>query len=146
MIRDDRGLTTTEFLIYATVFIFLVFGSVDYWLTMKKIDQLDHEKEYYLTRAKFEGFLSVADENDFLSKLSSANYSDIQINCTAKESAGDARILRNIDDLSASEISLRVVCKPNPPPFLFGMAIGNGTPDEVTFDLEGSALVERVDP
>lgn len=146
MIMDDRGITTTGFLIYATVFIFLVFGSVDYWLTMKKIDQLDHGKEYYLDRSKLEGYLSIADENTLLSNLTAAKYTDIQIICTAKESAGDARILRNVDDLSASEISLRIINKPNPQPFLFGMAIGNGTPDEVYFDLEGSALVGRVDP
>ncbi|OPX94073.1 MAG: hypothetical protein A4E53_00120 [Pelotomaculum sp. PtaB.Bin104] len=146
MIRDNRGYTTTEFLFYFALFIFMIFGVVDYWLTMKKVDQVDHLKEYNLTRAKLEGYLSIADENNLISKLTSANYTEIQITASAKESNGDPRILRNVNDVSANEIDLRIRCTPNPKPFLFGMLVGSPNPNDVYFDMEGSALVERVDP
>ena len=146
MIRDNRGYTTAEFLFYFALFIFMIFGAVDYWLTMKKVDQVDHLKEYNLTRAKLEGYLSIADENDLVSKLATAGYTDVQVFSNAKESDGSPRILRNVDDMAANEVSLRVRCKPTPKPFLFGISIGSGDPGEVHFDLEGSALVERVDP
>ena len=141
----QRGYGTFEFLLYAGLIIFLVFGSIDYALTQNRISQVDMYKEYYLDRVRLEGWLSTADESALVSGLSAKGYQDITIDAP-RESQGHSRILRNTEDPAASEVWLGIQCRPVPQPLKFGGAIGSPAGEEFVINVGGRALSERVDP
>jgi hypothetical protein len=95
---------------------------------------------------RLEGFLTVTDENMLITKLTEAQYSNIQIDATAIESLGQARVLRNTDDPIGSEVFLEIKCEPTPKPFVISQIIGAGAPGPFIIDVKGRALSERVDP
>ena len=143
-LSSERGITTVEFLLYAGLVVFLIFGSIDYWITGQRINQVEHLKNYYLDRVRLEGYLTVADENELVGRLTAAGFEDITIDAP-KESAGWPRVLRS-NDLSASEVWLRIRCRMVPRPFVFAQAIGGGVPGDFYVDVGGRALSERVEP
>jgi len=138
-------------LIVLGIFLFLVFGAIDYWTIMVKVGQVDNLKEYYLDRARLEGWLSASDEAELRQRLNDTLYDDIHItatdssNLSIKESDGAVRVLRNNNSPLDSEISLSIRCKPNPQPFFAGLLLGKVQTD-FYIDRGGKALSERVDP
>ena len=149
---NNSGYASAEMLVVIGIFMFLVFGAVDYWTIMVKVGQVDNLKEYYLDRVRLEGRLSSHDEAEFSQKLTDILYEDIQITAvrtsdgsSIKESDGADRVLRNTINIDESEISFNVRCKPNPQPFFAGVLLGKIKTD---FYIErgGRAISERANP
>ncbi len=146
LLQNRLGIASVEFLIYACLISFMIFGTIDYWVVQQRVNQVEHIKNYYLDRVRLEGYLTTEDETTLASKLEKAKFNDIEISATASESRGDSRILRNIEDLDDSEVYLKITCKPVPQPFILAQLIGSGTPEPFVIDVSGGALSERVDP
>lgn len=147
IIADKRGAASVQFMIYAALMAFLIFGAIDYWLVQQRINHVEHVKEYYLDRVRLEGWLSSADETALSAVLTNAGYTDIQIACSAKESSPfTQRVLRNPEDLNGSEVFLEIKCKPQPQPFALARLIKAGEPGPFEIVARGRALSERVTP
>lgn len=145
-LKDESGNAAIQFIIYAGLISFMIFGSIDYWLTQQRISQVEFIKQYYLDRVRLEGCLTIEDESSLVSRLTAAQFNNITINTSAKESMGEPRVLRNSDDLDGSEVYLEIKCEPEPQPFLLAQLIGSPAPGPFTIDVKGRALSERVDP
>lgn len=146
LLRDQRGIASVQFLIYASLISFMIFGTIDYWITQQRVSQVEFIKNYYLDRVRLEGCLTINDEASLTSRLIAAQFSNIVIDTIAKESLGQSRVLRNTSDLNGSEVYLEIQCEPTPQPFLVAQMIGTGAPGPFIIDVKGRALSERVDP
>lgn len=145
LLQNRRGIASVEFLIYACLISFMIFGTIDYWITQQRVNQVEYLKNYYLDRVRLEGRLTLEDEASLMGRLTAAKFSDIVIETTAKESQGQPRVLRNTDDLDGSEVYLKIKCKPIPQPFIVAQLIGSGAPGPFVINVSGRALSERVD-
>jgi hypothetical protein len=125
---------------------FLIFTGVDYYAVMVQHQICEHVIQYYLERARIEGFLSSADETEMRSKLTSVGFTVENIE-GPRESQGAARVLRNPSDPDASRITLTVTVKPPYRPFTAGLIIGAAAaPSSFRIKVGGSVLSERVEP
>lgn len=102
----------------------------------------------YMNKMRLEGYLKATDEASMIQDFNNIGCpvsdpsSDIVAN--AKESRGDARVLRNSDP-NASALSLTITCTPTPQPFKMMSLIGRGqTSTQITVGRKD--LSERVDP
>lgn len=139
--KNERGsVLSIEFLIVALLLIFLVFGATDYWLIQVKMQQAEHLKNYYLDRIRVEGCLTSSDQAEMIARFQQAGFTVAGID------APTSRILRNVEDPTASEVWLRVEVKSNQKPFLLGALLGMNGPDSLTVKTAGKGLSERVDP
>ena len=146
LFKDERGSAAIQFIVYAGLISFMIFGSIDYWLTQQRISQVEFIKQYYMDRVRLEGCLTADDESSLVSHLTAAQFDNITINTSAKESLGESRVLRNTNDLDGSEVFLEITCEPVPQPFALVQLIGSDAPGAFTIDVKGRALSERVDP
>lgn len=141
VIKNEKGsVLSIEFLIVAMLLVFLVFGATDYWLVQVKMQQAEHIKNYYLDRIRVEGCLTPSDQAEMVSRFQQAGFTVESID------APTSRILRNVEDPTASEVWLRVDVKLNQKPFLLGTLLGMSEPDGLTVRVAGRELSERVDP
>ncbi len=139
--KNERGsVLSIEFLIVAMLLIFLVFGATDYWLLQVKMQQAEHIKNYYLDRIRVKGCLTPSDQAEMITRFQQAGFTVESID------APTSRILRNVEDPTASEVWLRVEVKLNQKPFLLGSLLGMTGPDSLTIKVAGRELSERVDP
>ncbi|MDN5375111.1 MAG: hypothetical protein PWQ39_151 [Thermacetogenium sp.] len=139
--KNERGsVLSIEFLIVAMLLIFLVFGATDYWLLQVKMQQAEHIKNYYLDRIRVEGCLTSSDQAEMISRFQQAGFTVESID------APTTRILRNIEDPTASEVWLRVDVKLNQKPFLLGSLLGEADHNGLIIKVAGRGLSERVDP
>ncbi|MGB9886803.1 MAG: hypothetical protein ACPLRW_07395 [Moorellales bacterium] len=135
-----------DFLIVAGLIFFLIFTAVDYYAVMAQHQIAEHVIQYYLERARIEGFLSSADEAEMVSKLASVGFTVENIQ-GPRESQGAVRVLRNVSDPDASRITLMVTAKPPYRPFTAGLLIGaSAAPGSFRIKVGGSVLSERVEP
>ena len=135
-----------EFLMVALILSFFVFGALDYWAILTKHQYAEHVMHKYLQRIQVEGRLSTADENSLVAAFNSFSC-PVESITAQRQSQGQPRILRNPDDLDASNVSLRVVCRPVPQPLLTGRLIRANVPGSgFRIVVGGSMLSERVTP
>lgn len=145
-LKDERGVTIVEFLIVSLILTFFVFGALDYWAILSKHQYAEHLMHRYLQREQVEGRLSTADENNLITTFGSFGC-PVESVTAQRESQGQPRILRNPNDLDASTVSLRIVCKPTPQPLLSGKLIHGNVPGSgFRMIVGGSMLSERVTP
>lgn len=125
---------------------FLVFGALDYWVILTKHQYAEHMMHRCLQRMQVEGRLSTADENALITAFSSFGC-PVESITAQRESQGQARILRNPDDLNESTVGLKIVCKPEPQSLLTGRLIRGDVPGSgFRIVVGGSMLSERVTP
>ncbi|WP_156274759.1 hypothetical protein [Neomoorella glycerini] len=94
---------------------------------------------------RLEGYLTAADEAAMNSAFKGVGLTVISIE-GPRESAGDARVLRNNLDFTASEIALRVTCSFDQKPFIMGLLINGSPPQNVQLKVGGKTFSERVSP
>ena len=63
-----------------------------------------------------------------------------------RESQGDSRVLRNVEDPLQSEIWLKVAARMDQKPFILGRLLGSGESGEFVIRVAGRELSERVSP
>ncbi|WP_025772905.1 hypothetical protein [Neomoorella thermoacetica] len=132
-------------LIVFSLLCFLIFGSLDLYLVQMKHLRAEQILNYYLDRMRMEGYLTASDETAMISAFKGAGLNVISIE-GPRESAGDARVLRNNLDLAASEITLRVTCSFDQKPFIMGLLINGSPPQDVQLKVGGRTFSERVSP
>lgn len=144
LIYSRKGFSIIELLITLPIMFFMVYFVVDQWVILSKHQMAEHTMHKYLVRMSVEGRLTSADEAAMINEF--RNFSCIvdpatDITATARESKGDARVLR------PNMVSLKVTAKPSSVPLTTGKVIGAKTPDSsYRIVVGGSMLSERVNP
>jgi len=94
----------------------VLFGAVDYWMAMVKIQQAEHIKNFYLDRARIAGYLSDKDREEIETKLE-----NIGLKVT-KISAPVDPVVRDLTNYPIVEVSIETKFKDNP--FMLGFFLG----------------------
>ena len=74
MFKNQRGQATVEFLIVSLLLFAILFGAVDYWAAMVRIQQAEHIKNYYLDRVRLEGYLSPDNQIELTNKIENLGF------------------------------------------------------------------------
>ncbi|CEP67971.1 Uncharacterized [Moorella glycerini] len=119
---------------------------MDLYLVQMKHLRAEQILNYYLDRMRLEGYLTAADEAAMISAFKGVGLTVNSIEEGPRESAGDARVLRNNLDLTASEITLRVTCSFDQKPFIMSLLINGSPPQDVQLKVGGRTFSERVSP
>jgi Flp pilus assembly protein TadG len=145
--RNNDGMTSLEFLITSFLFFFLVFASVDYFITLMQYQIVQHISTYYLERIRINGRLSTADENEMKNRLSSIGLTleSMTGNNFNRQSQGQPPITRNIDNPDQSKITVTFTIKPDKKPFIAGSLVGgNSGASNFRFKVGGTVLSEYI--
>lgn len=142
---DESGFIVIEFLLVSLLLIFLSYGVIEYWLVMTQHQQASHLVNRYLERMSLEGRLSSVDESKLI-----ADYQNIGLTVesieAARETQGNARILRNPRDLHGSVLNLKVTTVPLVDPIWVGGLIGGSKGGTLKIVVGGEIVSERIDP
>lgn len=133
--KNKNGQATIEFLITATLIFMVVFGSIDYWLAVMKIQQGEHVKNYYLDRARITGHLSPEERVNLISDMGKAGFKDIVIN------APNVPQLRDINNQPV--IDVKITAQFTERPFMLSTFLGKNENTQITFS--GRTLSECVE-
>lgn len=142
-----RGsVSSIEFLIYFTLFIFILFSGIDYFVTQQQYNMLESVHSFYMNKMKIEGTLSSDSYYEMFNKLTNLGFKDIIIEGldVNKVPLDDNTLLvRNLEDVSASEMELYIKATPKFVPFMFGKLIGITETDKFYFEVGGRTLSEK---
>lgn len=134
-------------LLVLPVVTFLTFGIIDYWVVLQKHQIAEHLMHKYLTRMQIDGGLSQAKEDELRVELASVGLVVDTITGKNLQSAGQPRIVRNLDDPDESVISLVITCKVEPKPLLTTKLVKGSPPgDDFRIKVGGEMITERVTP
>lgn len=128
-----------EFLILLPIILFVIFGSIDYYVTQMQYNHLEKIKNYYVDRMKIEGTLSNDAYNE-LNTLLNDNFHDYEI---VVSNSGDNIAYRNIEEPSEAKMFLEIKASPKFKPFVFGRLLGIKEDDSFFFVLKGETLSEK---
>ena len=146
-LKDTAGyMISLEFLLYLTIFIFIIFGGVDYYLTEVQHNIVEEATNFYLSKMKFAGTLYNQDRMDLVEELSGKGFKNITI--SAKDGYGnelnsDTIIVRNVENLPASTLYLEVKAEPHMQPFILGKILGAEENDQFYFKVDRRSISER---
>ena len=119
MFKNQRGQTTVEFLIVSLLLFAILFGAVDYWACMVRIQQAEHVKNYYLDRVRLEGCLTDADRNALQTNIEKLGFIVTDID------APTAPVIRTLDFTEDyPEVWLDVTTEFENNPFMLGVFLG----------------------
>jgi hypothetical protein len=143
LLKDQRG-GAIDFLIVSTLLLFMVFASIDYFVTFTQHQVAQHITNYYLERVRIEGRLTSTDETDMRNRFSAARLTVTEIT-GPREAAGNPVVTRNTDDPDASKITMTITLKPADRPFVVGRLVGgNAAGDNWRIKTGGTVLSERI--
>lgn len=147
LLKDLKGFITVEFLIYFMIFVFLMFGAVDYYIVQTRHQLAEHIKEYYLDRISVEGYLTISDEEEMIEKFNDIGITVEEIDAP-RQSKGDPPVLRDNSNPTGSEVWLKVTGTPKTKPFLLGRLFGASETvgSEAKISVGGRRLSERIEP
>lgn len=135
------------------IVFFILFATVDYYALFAQHQRATHILNYYLERARIEGYLSMEDEGRYdagtglQGAFKRAGMRLESISDCPRQSQGAARVIRNPANPDSSEIKMKLTIKPAMTPFVSGLFIGDDTSDEdYRIVVGGAVLSERVDP
>jgi len=139
------GQVTIELIIAISLMAFLIFSVCDNFIIFMKYLEVQHYKFYYLQRMRVEGWLSDSDEHSMINQFNAIGCPIVSIG--GPEQSGDDgdsnRVLYDPSSVDNSEISLNIVCMPNPQPFSPLSLIG-GTQGNTIINVGGTMLSEYV--
>lgn len=119
MFKNQRGQATVEFLIISLLLFAILFGAVDYWGCMVRIQQAEHVKNYYLDRVRLEGRLTDSDRNALQSKIEKLGFVITDIN------APTSPVVRTLDFTDDyPEVWLDITTEFENNPFMLGVFLG----------------------
>lgn len=137
ILKNKKGQATIEFLIVALLIFMVIFGSIDYWLAIMKIQQGEHVKNYYLDRARIAGWLSPEDKDRLMQDMNKVGFSVTNI-----ESPGEP-LLRTLHG-QPPEVNLTIKTQFTERPFMLSSFLGKNE-ENTAITFSGVALSERID-
>lgn len=149
LLKDENGdVNIVSMLLVICILCFFLIEPIDESVFMLKHQQVAQLKNQYLAKMRVEGWLSA--DNEVKLKQDLANIGcvidsdpDTWIQANAMESKGDNRIMRS-SDISASTLTLKISCRPEPAPFRPSALIRGTAPSNVKIVVGGTALSEYV--
>jgi hypothetical protein len=135
-------------LIVILVLTFMLIQPIDTSVYQNKNNAARMILNKYMNKMRLDGYLTSTNEAGIIQDFNNIGcpISDpaTDIDASAKESRGDARVLRSIDP-SASALSLKIICTPAPQPFkMMSLIGGTQTPTQIKVGRVDQS--ERVDP
>lgn len=142
---DQRGNAILELLLVLPLVAFLTFGVFDYWVLLQKHQVAEHLMHKYLTRMQIDGGLSQGQENKLREELGKVGLVVEQVTGKNLESAGQDRVIRNLDSPDDGVVSITITCRVEPAPLMTTKLIG-GTPPGGDYRIKvgGEMISERV--
>ena len=143
-------------LIYITLLLFFVFGSVDFTITLIHYMQAEQIKETYLDRMRIEGWLSAAAFEEMEERYSHIGMTIKGIEGTVHNaveipnnslSGGyiDKPVTRNVENINESKVTINIELKPVTKPFFSGKLLGQSNDEEFVYRLGGVVYSELPD-
>jgi Flp pilus assembly protein TadG len=143
VLKDQRG-GAIDFVIVSTLLLFMVFASIDYFVTFTQHQIAQHITNYYLERVRIEGRLTRDDETEMRNRFTAARMTVDEVS-GPREAAGNPVVTRNTDDPDASKITMTITLKPADRPFVVGRLVGgNAAGDEWRIKTGGTVLSEHI--
>ena len=147
----ENGIVTVEVVIYLTILLFVLFGSVDFTVTLLKYMQAEQVKEFYLDCMRINGWLS----SEMYSEME-ARFADLNMEIVGIEGAVEIDIAnntrahiplsepvkRNTVNVTNSKISLILELEPEEKPFFAGRLLGLSEGDNFTYIVGGETYSE----
>lgn len=119
MFKYQRGQATVEFLIVSLLLFAILFGAVDYWAAMVRIQQAEHVKNYYLDRVRIEGCLTGSDKNALQTKIEKLGFK------VTKIEAPTTPVERTLDFSNGyPDVFLNIETEFEKNPFMLGVFLG----------------------
>lgn len=148
LLKDERGNGSIEFLILLPIILFMIFGSVDYYITQMQYNHLENTKNYYTNVMKIQGTLTNTDLVDLNYVLHHTGFKNIHISARDYNNTElDEKIIyRNTEKPNTSRMSLLIKAEPSFEPFAFGKLLGTKDSeigDGFYFLVKGDTLSER---
>lgn len=117
--KNQRGQATIEFLIIALFLFAILFGAIDYWACMVRIQQAEHVKNYYLDRVRLEGCLSENNQKDLTNNIENLGFK------VKKIEAPTTPVKRTLDFSNGyPEVYLSIETEFKDNPFMLGVFLG----------------------
>lgn len=150
LIRCNKGSTgSIEFILLLPLILFIIFGSLDYYITQMQFNHLENIKNYYTNVMKVQGKLTYEDLANLRNELIKSGFEDdIEIEVVGYNDIDitGITVYRNIERPHESRMSLRIKVKPKMEPFIFGKLLGERGEegdDGFYFYVKGDALSEK---
>lgn len=138
MFKNQHGQATVEFLIVSLLLFAILFGAVDYWAAMVRIQQAEHVKNYYLDRVRLEGCLTESNQTELTNKIINLGFKDVEVE------APPSPVKRTVDFSNGyPDVFLKIKAKFEKKPFMLGIFLGKD--DEPTLEFSGKVLSEYAD-
>ncbi len=138
MFKNQRGQATVEFLIVSLLLFAILFGAVDYWACMVRIQQAEHVKNYYLDRVRLEGCLTSENRTELTNKIENLGFKITKIEAPTDPVKRTLDFSNGYPDVS---LSIETEFKNNP--FMLGVFLGKDTKPTPKFS--GKVLSEYAD-
>lgn len=123
--KKQRGQATIELLIIITLIFAVLYGAADYWMTMVRIQQAEHVKNFYLDRARIEGCLTDVSRAELTDKMSKLGLS------VTKITAPTEPVKRSLNDYPIIELNVETEFEKTP--FMLGFFLGDENNFKPTF-------------
>lgn len=129
------------------IILFVIFGSVDYYITQMQYNQLENIKNYYTNIMKVQGMLTDDDLYDLNNTLDNMGFKSISVDIVGYNDVdiSNTVIYRNIEKPHEARMSLVIKAQPKFEPFIFGRLIGvkDKENEEFYFVARGDVLSEK---
>lgn len=146
IINCNKGSTgSIEFILLLPLILFIIFGSIDYYITQMQYNHLENIKNYYTNIMKVQGTLNDEDLSALRAELDKSGFKNTIIDivdCNGVDIRGRV-IYRNIERPKEARMSLRIKTQPKTEPFIFGKLIGEKEEDSFFFFVKGDVLSEK---
>ena len=147
-LKDKNGSAgSLEFLILLPIILFIIFGSIDYYITQMQYNHLENIKNYYTNIMKVQGTLTDEDLNKLVTELDKSGFKESSIDMLGyNETDIRGRIVyRNIEKPDEARMSLIIKTQPKFEPFIFGRLLGEKGDEDgfFYFWVKGDALSEK---
>ncbi|OPY63693.1 MAG: hypothetical protein A4E56_00416 [Pelotomaculum sp. PtaU1.Bin065] len=145
LVNNERGEgELIAALIVVIVLVFLLIQPIDTHVMQNKYIASKMILNKYMNKMRLEGYLTSSDETDMVQDFDNIGCPITDITANAKESRGDARVLRNSDP-NTSALSLTLTCTPTPQPFkMMNLIGGSQTPTQISVGRKDQS--EKVSP
>lgn len=131
---------------YFTIFVFIVFGTVDYYITEVQHNIVEEATNYYLNRMKFLGTLYESDKVTLINELSNKGFKNLEVIATdgyGNTLDDNTIIFRNSEEPTSSTLILYVKAEPYSRPFIFGKLLGAEEKEKFYFNVKRRSISER---
>lgn len=153
LINCSKGsANSVEILLLMPIILFIIFGSVDYYITQMQYNHLENIKNYYTNVMKVQGTLTNEDLGELVTRLDESGFEvesdSINVLDYNNVSIGEKVVYRNTEKPNESKMSLIIKVKPKFEPFVFGRLLGikdknSEEEDRFFFLVKGDALSEK---